>query len=752
MVVGLYLILCLLSIVATYRLLIKGRGMKLNYFVALFVSISIVCLAYFAYSISVDKQTALVANQFTYIDATYMLLFFNLCIMETCGIKISKVYTGIMCVLSIFFLGMAFSVGHTDVFYSFYDYTTDYGAGHLITELGPMYNLFLVYVVVNLFVPIGVILYSFKFKKQIAYKNIGTLSVLLIMIVALYFVSAFVNIQFDILPIGYVIMQYVILGIIQRISLYDVGNIAQKTAEESQQYGYIMFDVKQRYVGSNETARYLFPELDALSVDLKVNEPFVEEEFVNWIDAFMDGNKSQKVFEREGRKLICTIREHRSEKRNRLLGFLVEIRDDTQQLKLIEELNEMNIKLEDAVQEADFANQAKSMFLANMSHEIRTPINAIMGMNKIAMNNCQDDKILEYLRDVDNASHNLLDIINDILDFSKIEAGKLDIVEEEYSVSKLLKEVEDLVQYKAKEKNLAFVVRVDSQIPSALYGDVVRIRQIMVNILNNAVKYTHEGSVTLNVSMEDITSEGFDDGADTAIDETIKNLVVSVQDTGIGIKDEDKGNLFESFFRLDEKKNSNIEGTGLGLAITGQLIDKMHGKIEVESVYGQGSTFTIHVPQAIKNVEAIGDYRAKYAEEQKQKKEKTIVDATGLDILVVDDNMINLKVAEGFLSPTNANVYLCKSGARCLNMIIEKHFDIIFLDHMMPEMDGIEVLHRAKALSESMCEDSMFVALTANAISGVREKYLAEGFDEYLCKPIEQESLMNLLAQYKESK
>lgn len=729
---GLYAFLFFMSLIATYLLLVKGRKMKLNYYAALFVSITVVCLAYFSYSVSIDKQTALVSNQFTYIDGTFMLLFFILCIMDLCKIKISRIFTAGMGFACLFFLALAFSAGHTDIFYKSYEYTRDYGASHLLTELGSLYPLYYLFVIINMLIPIGIIIYSTIRKKRISYKTIAALSFLLVCIVAMYFVSAFFEVRFDILPIGYVVIEYVILVIIQRLSLYDVANIAQRTAEEGNEYGYILFDTNRRFMGCNRTASLLFPELDNLLIDRKVTDDFCKKEFSDWIDVYIEGNQSKKVFERNSRKLIVSIREYKKENDQKTFGYLLEIRDDTEQQQLIEQLNDMNDKLEEAVQRADSANEAKSMFLANMSHEIRTPINAIMGMNQIAMNECSDQNVLEYLRDIEDASHNLLSIINDILDLSKIEAGKLEIVETDYSLAKLLKDVVDLVMQRAETKGLELFVKVDETLPTVLNGDINRVRQVMVNILNNAVKYTHEGSVTLSVSGVIKQEEELD-------------LVISVSDTGIGIKEEDKDKLFSSFERLDEKKNTNIEGTGLGLAITWKLVNSMNGNIEVDSVYGKGTTFTITIPQTIIDKEEIGDYKERVEDLRKAKKQVRTVDATGVNILVVDDNLVNLKVMEGLLRPTNANVVPCKSGARCLNMLSKKAFDIVFLDHMMPDMDGIEVLHKAKEIQNGPSKDAIYVALTANAISGIREKYLSEGFDDYLSKPIESAELMTFL-------
>lgn len=393
-------------------------------------------------------------------------------------------------------------------------------------------------------------------------------------------------------------------------------------------------------------------------------------------------------------------------------------------------------QLREAKAAAEDANRAKSEFLANMSHEIRTPINAVMGMNEMVLRECKDENIREYAQNIDSASKNLLSLINDILDFSKIESGKMEIVEAPYHFSSLLNTVVNMIEIKARQKELAFHIEVDETMPDELLGDEVRIRQVMVNILNNAVKYTREGSVSLKIA-----------GEKTAEQKLLLRIVVS--DTGIGIREEDRDKLFQNFQRLDIQKNRSVEGTGLGLALTNRLIAQMNGTITVDSVYGAGSTFTVCLPQGIEGNDCVGDFKAKYKIYMKNKQEyhESFV-APDAQILVVDDNDMNLLVVKSLLKQTQVQVTTCLSGKECLKRICQTHYDVILLDHMMPEMDGIETLHQAKAEQESLCKDTPYIALTANAILGVREMYLSEGFDDYLSKPINIQELEKLLRKY----
>ncbi|MBO5373324.1 MAG: response regulator [Lachnospiraceae bacterium] len=385
---------------------------------------------------------------------------------------------------------------------------------------------------------------------------------------------------------------------------------------------------------------------------------------------------------------------------------------------------------------ADAANQAKSDFLANMSHEIRTPINAVMGMNEMILRECADENIKEYAINVQSASKTLLSLINDILDLSKIEAGKMEIVEDSYKLSTVLNDVVNMIQIKAKQKNLDFYVEVDESIPDALFGDEVRIRQVMVNILNNAVKYTKAGSVSLHIEKEQKTAEQI-------------QLKIAVKDTGIGIQKEDMGKLFGNFERLDLKSNRNIEGSGLGLSITAKILNLMQGHMEVESIYGEGSVFTIFLPQKIMGTECIGNFENNfhaYVQAAKEYKESFI--APDAQILVVDDNEMNLFVVKGLLKKTQVEVTCCSSGENALEIVKDKQFDVIFIDHMMSGMDGIETMKQIKAMEKNTEKQTPMIALTANAILGVREMYIAEGFDDYLSKPIDGEKLEEMLKHY----
>lgn len=380
--------------------------------------------------------------------------------------------------------------------------------------------------------------------------------------------------------------------------------------------------------------------------------------------------------------------------------------------------------------------RSKDTFFANMSHEIRTPINTIIGLNEMILRDDISDEIAENAINIQNASKMLLTTINDILDLSKLESGKMDIVPTQYEISSMFSDLVNLVWIRAHQKDLEFKVDIDPEIPSMLYGDEVRIKQVVTNLLTNAVKYTDTGSVTLTAKCERI-----------AADQIL--LRISVQDTGMGIRKESLDDLFNSFKRVDESDNRNIEGTGLGLSISKQLMEMMGGKITVDSVYHQGSTFTIELKQRIVNVRPIGaiNFAAQKQLNQRARYRQTFI-APDARILVVDDNAMNLMVAVKLLRDTKVQVDTAESGKEALKKTAESAYHLILMDHMMPEMDGAATLRALRSQSKGFCQKTPVIALTANVMSDAEQVYRNMGFDGYLAKPISTSLLEAGLLQY----
>lgn len=378
------------------------------------------------------------------------------------------------------------------------------------------------------------------------------------------------------------------------------------------------------------------------------------------------------------------------------------------------------------------SNRAKSVFLSQVSHEIRTPVNSIYGMNEMILRESTEESVLTYASQIKHATDTLIGIINDILDFSKIEAGRMEIVNREYQLEHILRNVCDMTKVKAEEKGLTFEIQTSGKFPLKLLGDDVRIGQILMNLLSNAVKYTAKGTVTLQVDW--ISEER--DGA----------LYFAVKDTGIGIKQEDIPNLFSAFQRMDTTKNHSIQGTGLGLSITKYLLDMMGSELAVESVYGQGSTFSCRVPQRVLDNTPTTFDPDKKAEPENQEYIPSFT-APWARVLVVDDNLVNRMVFRNLVKQTEVQVSEAESGAECLELIQKEHFDLIFMDHMMPEMDGVEAFREMNHM-EHLCKDVPVIMLTANAIEGAMQEYLNLGFSDFLSKPIIPEKLETLMSKY----
>ncbi|WP_035769335.1 response regulator [Butyrivibrio sp. NC2002] len=391
-------------------------------------------------------------------------------------------------------------------------------------------------------------------------------------------------------------------------------------------------------------------------------------------------------------------------------------------------------RLKEDLRVAQKASEAKSAFLSNMSHEIRTPINAVLGMNEMILRESNEKQTLEYASTIESAGNTLLSLVNDILDFSKIEAGKMEILPVQYNLSSTINDLVNMIAQRAQSKGLELKIEVDKELPDLLFGDEIRLKQCVTNILTNAVKYTQEGFVLLEV-----TGQKKDDAHEI--------ITFRVVDTGIGIKEEDIAKLYSPFERIEEIRNRTIEGTGLGMSIVKKLLAMMDTRLVVKSVYGEGSDFSFDVEQEVVDWSPIGDFKERYKatiKERKRYKEK--FHAPSAKILVVDDTSMNLTVIKGLLKKTLIQIDTAESGKETLNMVQSQKYDMIFLDHRMPEMDGIETLEAMKKLEGNLNKDTICIALTANAVSGAREMYIEAGFADYLAKPINAGKLEQMLA------
>lgn len=402
-------------------------------------------------------------------------------------------------------------------------------------------------------------------------------------------------------------------------------------------------------------------------------------------------------------------------------------------------LEDEDVKLIDQLElekeNADKANNAKSGFIANVSHEIRTPINAILGMDEIILRESKEANIRRYASDIKSAAQTLHGIMNEILDISKIESGKMELEEAPYEIRTLINDTSNFIQLKVKDKGLDFKIEVDKELPSAYWGDGIRLKQILTNILTNAVKYTEEGEITLLVS-------------DLGKESGMQKLHFEVRDTGIGMRQEDLDKITQEYQRFDTGRNRNVEGTGLGMSITMQFIKLFGSELKIESEYGVGSVFEFDIEQRICDENPVGDIRIAVAKAEETYSYSNMLEIPSSRVLVVDDNAINRKVFMNLLKNTGLEIDDADSGFACLDLVKKNEYKIIFMDHMMPDMDGIETFHALREMDDNLSKDAKVIMLTANAVSGAKEQYLAEGFDDFIPKPIIPADLEAMIKKY----
>ncbi len=534
----------------------------------------------------------------------------------------------------------------------------------------------------------------------------------------------------------FLVMLIVFFGVTQFLSNKEISYKAMRI-EALAMYGMLYFGMILIDCSHSEAPAALFPFFMILFVIVYIDETIVYILFHLFLTAIfltcVCMVKTKVYISRDLFEIIASLS---------VTGVISII---VQNLRINGAINESNLtkfsqRAAEAEAEAIAANNAKSQFLSQMSHEIRTPINAILGMNELILREYEDDNLLKYAHNIKSASTTLLALVNDVLDFSKIEAGKMELYKVEYDLAGLISELVSMVDERARNKGLELKVTVNEEMPHLLYGDNVRLKQIILNILTNAVKYTETGQVHLDVDY--FVSGHLEENGEI-------DLKISVSDTGIGIREEDMERLFSPFERIEEGRNRKVEGTGLGMSIVQKLLGLMNSELNVRSEYGKGSTFSFIVKQETRSWNPIGDFNVAYEKLVKAENDyRQLFEAPNAEILIVDDNEINLVVAKNLLKDTKVKITTAASGNEALKICSTKEFDLILIDHRMPGMDGMEMLWRLRSNDKSPNQNKPTIALTANVFSGAREVYKNSGFQDYLAKPIIGDALEKILMEY----
>lgn len=595
-------------------------------------------------------------------------------------------------------------------------------------------NMYTIYSLALSLCMLGISIYMIRFSKVRRLQSFGKRFILVIILMMLGTVldTVFPLVGLPAIP-GSTMTQFWGMVVLY-ISVY-ISNRSKITVENMSEFIYysistpiLVFDADYRLQIAN----------DAAADFLNINPSILPQKFISIPQLFQTDEDSVFDFEGSGmsldtlcerNQLYCNLAVNKIQDRYAdIIGYIIIVTDLSGRMKALQ-------KLEEAKLEAESANRSKSTFLANMSHEIRTPMNAIMGFSELILKMDIDQKVREYVADIKSSCQNLLAVINDILDISKLDSGKMELSCANFYTCNLLQDAFHIIDIQARRKGLKFTMTVDPQTPHELYGDKTRIRGILINVLNNAVKYTVEGSVDFSVKVLEKSED------------TVK-LAYIIADTGIGIRESAKAHLFESFSRFDEKKNSDIEGTGLGLAIVNGYVHLMDGTIDVDSTYGKGSTFTITLSHKIidsRPIERLSD--CPQGSSGLNMGEMKIRDTR---VLVTDDNQINLKVIKNTLEYYGFTADTASSGMEAVSLCSRTEYDLVFMDQMMPGMDGIEAMRNIRAISSHYASGGAgkIIVLTANAIAGMRAELMEKGFDEYLGKPVNFRELERIIIRF----
>lgn len=711
---GIYILGIAICFYSVYIIVARKNTQKASFMVVVIVCSIINLVGYLLELTSMELSAMMVAVKFQYLGKAFIGTFLLLTFRRYYKWNLPNVLMWAFWIVDIIMYIVIFTSDMHTLYY------TSIGIkrvdGHSFIALGksPLYVAFMVYML-SLVLLFAWLCYK-QYKKDTGKERKVAITLVIASLVscAMIVFSLTINkTNYDFVPIIMALLTVTISILIKKYGLFTTMDMAKENLIVNLNEGVIVKDALGNFSYANPMAYEMFPELAV-------------------IEKYEIGQIIDNLLSENGEEICLKNRYYQVQSRNLyekkvFAGQVITFFDVTR-------LHEDTKKMERLRDEADKANQAKSNFLTNMSHEIRTPINAVLGMDEMILRETDDKAIIEYANNIKSAGETLLALVNDVLDLAKIESGKMHLIEVDYRIEETIKSIVNTMSLRMSQKGLSFIVEADRGIPSVLHGDEMRMKQIIMNLLSNACKYTREGFVRLRFSGQ--------------AEEDIYRLRVEVIDSGIGIREEDLSKLFDSFERLDEQENRTIEGTGLGLSITSNLLAMMGSRLKVESVYGEGSTFSFEIGQDIIDSYPIGDiHNTGSRADERIRSDKPFI-APEAKVLVVDDNAINLAVMKGLLKRTGIQVETALSGVDCLQMIKGTEYNLIFMDHLMPEMDGIETLQKMKNYQIHKNVGTPVIVLTANAVTGAREKYLEQGFDDYLTKPVDVKLLEAVILRF----
>lgn len=683
------------------------------------------CINFVGYLLELQStflREALTTVKFSYLGKSFLGITMFLFVMQICKVKIPVWVSRTLALVHIVIIFLVLNCEKHTLFYNSIEFVQEGDFPHLVLGHGVVYNLNCIILISYAAVMIGVCVHYYQrahyvFEKK-QFGNLLFINIVALLGFAIYISG--VTKGYDITLLAYLIDTILLSVLIFRHRLFDTLTLAKDLAVDSLAEGLVVVDNDEKIIYFNQKAEQIYEK-----ISLGKAEPILED--------MNDCILEKKNIIRD--KQIYAVGSYMVEQESTYYGKMYVLTDVTDNYHYTKRMQEQAEIMKELKEQAEAANQAKSLFVSNMSHEIRTPMNAIVGLTEVLLRKDWPVEEKKYLLNIKSSGKALLDIINDLLDFSKIEAGKFVITRDTYDIAQMFRDIQVIGDTRIGDKDVKLVMDVDREIPRLLYGDSLRIRQVLINIMNNAIKFTDKGSVTVQVQAKQREGKRV-------------QLDFSVKDTGQGIKKQDLEHLFNAFTQVDLKKNRGKEGTGLGLAISRQLVELMGGTLLVESEYGKGSEFYFTLWEGIESEENIGDFgeiKEQAGDAGKDMFTFTLPDAT---ILLVDDNEINREVAQALLEPFEMKIDVVSNGKEALDLVQQNHYDLVFMDHYMPVMDGVEATRRIRSLEGDYYKNLPILALTADAVQGVKEEFLAAGMNDFVSKPIAMKDITSALTRW----